>query len=175
MKASPILHIEVLNINHETVTVEEPYKVELEIVNQSPVELSCDSVWLTLTDDTSNTLKNNRLDSVKTLLSRQSSDALLDKRIVMNKTPIKKRIPSVISLQPHFEMSQSTVASAGIACVNTHELLKRNDSNQSEMGTTEDKIHRDTVSQCFNMDNIVLKQGENRIQVTCQVIYFTVV
>ena len=159
------------NIDHDKVTLEEPFKFEIKIVNQSPVDLSCDSIWLTLADYTPSSARLKRLDSIKTPVSRQSSDTLLDRRIVMNKKPVKKRIPSVIGLQAHFEGSQSSVASAGIACVNTNEILKRNDSTQSDMGVADDNIIKDTVSSCVSLDNILLKQGENMIHFTCQVIH----
>ena len=171
VKASPLLHIEVTNIDHDKVTLEEPLKFEIKIVNQSPVDLSCDSIWLTLADYTPSSARLKRLDSIKTPVSRQSSDTLLDRRIVMNKKPVKKRIPSVIGLQAHFERSQSLVASAGITCVNTNEILKRNDSTQSDMGVGEDNIIKDTVSSCISLDNILLKKGENIIHFTCQVIH----
>ena len=170
LKASPLLHIEVTSIDHDKVTLEEPFRVEIRIVNQSPVDLSCDSVWLTQADYTPSSAKLKRLDSVKSPVSRQSSDTLLDRRIVMNKKPVKKRIPSTIGLQAHFEMSQSSVASAGIACVNTNEILKRNDSTQSDMGVGEDNVIKDTVSPYVSLNNIVLKQGENIVHFACQVI-----
>ena len=170
IKASPLLHIEVTSIDNDKVTLEEPFKFEIKLVNQSPVDLSCDSIWLTLSDYSPSSAKLKRLDSIKTPVSRQSSDTLLDRRIVMNKKPIKKRIPSVIGLQAHYERSQSTVASAGIACVNTNEILKRNDSTQSDMGVVEENIIKDTISTCVKLDNILLKQGENIIHFSCEVI-----
>lgn len=161
-----------IDVDQEKVTLEEPFKVEIRIVNQSPVELSCDSLWLTLADCTaSSAAKLKKLDSVKkTLVTRQSSDSIQDSKIVMNKTPVRKRIPSAIGLQGHFEMSQSSVTSAGISCVNIHEILKRHDSSQSDMGVAEDNIIKDTMSQCVNIGSMVLRKGENSIHFTCQVI-----
>ena len=172
IKASPLLYPEVTNIDLKTVTLDESFNVEIIILNRSPVELSCDSVWLTLTDCVPDIdFENKQLEGVKKLLTRLSSDALLDSTIPKNSPLVKKRIPAVINVQPHYDISHSSIASAGIACVNTHELLKRNDSNQSDFGQIKDKIIKDTVSQCFSMDNIVLKPGENRIQFTCKVIF----
>ena len=167
MKASPLLDPEVRNIDLENVTLDETFTIEMNIKNRSLVKLTCDSMWLTITDCVQG--KNKRLAGLKEPLSRQSSDALLDSRIAKNSTQVKKRIPSVIDLQPHYDISHSIVTSAGISCVNTHELLKRNDSNQSDLFQTKDKITKDTVSQCFIVENIVLKPGDNKIFFSCKV------
>lgn len=144
----------------------------MEIINNAPCDLSCDTIWLTLVDCVPEiTASNPRLASIKIPVSRQASNSSLESRNVMNLDPVKKQIPSAINFRVHYEGSPDMPVSTGLACVNSHELLKRNDSTGNGIKIMEDKVVKDTFSQSATVTDVVLKTGINTVQFQCEVMY----
>lgn len=141
------------------------------IDNTGPCDTPCDSIWLTLADCATDLIlgKDKRLQNLKTPVERQASNSSLDNRMVMNLKRMKKQSPSAIDLCLHYEGSPSEPVTTGIACINSHEVLKRNDSSGAMLKQKDEKITKDTFNQSVCLQNILLKPGKNTLEIMCEV------
>ena len=110
-------------------------------------------------------VSNPQLQHIKTPLSRQTSNSSLDNKRVMNFSSSSSKEQVIINLREHYEGNEAS----GITCVNSHEVLKRNDSSGGMILPTEEKIIKDSMSQYVSVSDIVLKPGENIVTLDCEV------
>lgn len=171
MKSSPLLEIDVTSVSATQIPVDDSFQITVAIDNSAPCDLSCDSIWLTLAETNSDTFggTGKRLANLRPKVTRQISASSLDNRFVPNLPSIKKQPPPSIDLRTHFEGSFDSPVAAGIACVNSHQLLRRTDSFGAVKTPVEDKVVKDTQSQRAVLSNVVLKSGENTIQFNFEV------
>ncbi|XP_052241628.1 trafficking protein particle complex subunit 10-like isoform X2 [Dreissena polymorpha] len=164
LKASPLLKIDVSRISQSKVGVDEAFQITVTIDNQGPCDLTCDSIWLTLVESVSE-FSDRRIHKLKSPVIRQASNSSLDNRHVMNLTNVNlnKQTPTEISLRALFEGTLEEPVLAGISCMNSHELLKRNDSSGGILKPTDDTVKKDVTSQQAAVTGVVLKQGENTV------------
>lgn len=170
MKSSPLLRIDVTEVSASQVALDEPFQMTVAIDNFAPCDMSCDSIWLTLTDAAA----DSRITNLKPKVVRQTSTSSLDNRLVMNLLNVKKQLPPSINLRSHFEGTPDEPVATGIACINPHELLRRNDSSSGVIKPVEEKIVKDIYSQRTSTSNVVLKPGKNIITLifeVCVVLY----
>ncbi|XP_053396902.1 trafficking protein particle complex subunit 10-like isoform X2 [Mercenaria mercenaria] len=170
LKAPPLLKIEVTDMSTSKVTVDEQFYITMVIDNTGPCDIPCDSIWLTLTDCTPDLITgiDKRLHNLKTPVTRQTSNSSLDNRHVMNLKRMKKQVPSAIDLCLHFEGSPNEPVSTGIACINSHEVLKRNDSSGGMLKPVDDKVTKDTYNQSVCLKDVMLKPGKNTLEIICE-------
>jgi hypothetical protein len=113
---------------------------------------------------------DKRLETLKTPVTRQTSNSSLDNRHVMNLKRMKKQAPSAIDLCLHYEGSPNEPVTTGIACVNSHEVLKRNDSSGGMLKKVDEKVTKDTYNQSVCVKNVILKSGKNMVEIVCEVL-----
>ena len=172
LKASPLFKIEAISFSESEVTVEQPFQITMTIVNNALCDIPCDSVSMTLTGCVMAEITNPRLEHIKTPLSRQTSNNSLDNKRVVNLSSDNSncaRDQVMINLRVHNEGNEAS----GITCVNSHEVLKRNDSSGGIISTIDEKIVKDMMSQCVLVSNVILVSGENKVILDCEVyLYF---
>lgn len=169
LKASPLLKINVTNISTEMVSVDEAFEITMEIENTGPCDMSCDTVWLTLADCGIQET-DKRLQRVKLPVMRQTSNSSLENRVVMNVKRVKKESPAQIDLCLHYEGTPTEPVATGIACTNSHEVLKRHDSSGGILvkKPSDVKITKDTTNEKVSRQNVLLKPGKNMVILKCE-------
>ncbi|WAR06773.1 TPC10-like protein [Mya arenaria] len=165
LKASPLFKLDIKSVSLPEVSVGETFTITATIYNNAPCDLSCDSIWLTLTDCIQD-YSGKRKDNLKDPVTRQTSNSSLDSRFVMNSPNIKKEKPFEITLRSHFEGTPDETVSTGIACMNSHELLRRNDSSGGVLAPVEEKVTKDMTSQRSCVKDVKLEQGTNELMFT---------
>lgn len=153
--------------------MDDPFQITMVIENTGPCDISCDSIWLTLTNCASNTFTETelRLQKLKTPVTRQASNSSLDNRPVRNLQRVKSQVPSALDLCMHYEGNPDDPVLTGIACTNSHEVLTRNDSSGGLLipTGTDEKVNKDTFNQSVCLNDFVLNLGTNTLQLECKV------
>ncbi|KAL4232651.1 Trafficking protein particle complex subunit 10 [Mactra antiquata] len=170
LKASPLLKVEVTEISETTVAVDEKFYIKMTVENTGPCDIQCNSIWLTMVDcaPEMSFSSDKSWSKLKTPVTRQTSNSSLDNRIVMNLQNTNKQDDVMIDFRLHYEGNVVDPESVGIACTNSHEVLKRSDSSGGVLKKEEEPVTKDTLNQCITLNDVMLKPGKNFVTLKCE-------
>lgn len=154
--------LEDITIEPSVVKLDNTVDIKLTVINNSPCDISCDSISLSLKKALSSDLQY-----VKRPVKREASDASL-KEQVPNINIVKKGISPLINIQANFEGSKESPVSSGIVCVNSHELLRRSDSSGKAIKRASDVV-LDDYTNSVSVSDVTLHPGANTIYLSKQV------
>ncbi|XP_033741399.1 trafficking protein particle complex subunit 10-like [Pecten maximus] len=158
LKLSSLFHIAEVTVLTPKVIVDQPLEVEVILVNNTPSDIQCDSLKISL----KKTNKLPKLLSQKTAVFRQASNSSA-KEAVPNFNPVAQQITSILNVQAHYEGAPLQPNTAGIVCINTHEVLRRADSSGRGANLTDTHKDYDDFTNYASCDDVIIKPGENRL------------
>ncbi|OWF50213.1 trafficking protein particle complex subunit 10-like isoform X2 [Mizuhopecten yessoensis] len=158
LKLSSLFHIAEVTVLTPKVIVDQPLEVEVILVNNTPSDIQCDNLKTSL----KKTNKLPKLLSQKTAVFRQASNSSA-KEAVPNFNPVAQQITSILNVQAHYEGAPQRPNTAGIVCINTHEVLRRADSSGRGPKLTDTLKDYDDFTNYASCDDVVIKPGENKL------------
>lgn len=164
LKLSTLFHIAEVTVLTPKVIVGQTLEIEVILMSRAPCDIHCDSLKISL----NKTNRSPKLLSQKTAVFKQASNAGV-KEAVPNFNPVVQQITSILNVQAHYEGAPQRPNTAGIVCINTHEVLRRVDSSGRGTNGSETVKDKDNFTNFASCDNLVIHPGENRLLFLLQV------